>query len=390
MIFVWVNKRNWKKAGPIVNVAVHNAASFSSLGYETHLCIGAGDNSDTERDLQDIYGLTPGKSFRVHRIPRWQVGSSTYSFPIFLYAYRLIKSLSQQDQVVVVTRESGFLLPLSRLCRNSKIKGYYELHDFCADLSWVTKRQGWHYRQKLYEHLFLPRVNGLICITHAQQRLYRSLFPSIPSCAFPLGTKPVKGSESAEKRRKRRTIMYVGRMHGGKGIDLLFRALVQCAALGIKTLFWGGKKEHLPLFRERARQLGAEHAVEFVPFQPLEAMHRALAERASLGVVMLSDNFYNRYLTCPVKALDYLSHGIPAVGSDLPSVREVLGYAGTYVRADDLGGFVQSVMRLLDDPEDYNKMTSLSAQRANEISWENRARTIVEFVKRDCSIDETL
>jgi glycosyltransferase involved in cell wall biosynthesis len=110
-------------------------------------------------------------------------------------------------------------------------------------------------------------------------------------------------------------------------------------------------------------------------------MHRALADKASLGVVMLQDTYYNRYLTCPVKALDYLSHGIPTIGSDLPSVREVLGHAGTYVDAGDVAGFVHSVKRLLDDPGHYEKMTSFCLQRAEEISWENRARHIVEFVR---------
>jgi glycosyltransferase involved in cell wall biosynthesis len=146
-------------------------------------------------------------------------------------------------------------------------------------------------------------------------------------------------------------------------------------------LFWGGKDKDVPFFEDKARRRGVDKAVEFVPFQPPQALHRALAEKASLGVVMLQDTYYNRYLTCPVKALDYLSHGIPAIGSDLPSVREVLGYAGTYVDADDVDGFIQSVERLLDEPEHYKKMTSLCLQRADEISWEKRARSIVDFVR---------
>ena len=382
MIFVWVNKRNWKSRGPIVNVNVHNAASLSSLGYEVHLCVGAGENSNTDKDLRDFYGLTPRENFKIHRVRRWQFRSSTYSHAIFLYAYRLIRTLSQRDHVVVLTRDSSFLILLTWLCHNPRIGGYYELHDFCADLSWVAKKGSRHYREKFFEHLFLPRLNGLICITQTQQELYGKLFPSISSCALPLGTKPVQDSKCPDERRKRRTLMYVGSMRREKGIDFLFRASPKLAALGIKILFWGGKDKVISQFQKEARELGVEEAVEFVPFQPLQEMHRALAEQASLGVVMLADNYYNRYLTCPTKALDYLSHGIPVVGSSLPSVREVLGHSGTYVRAYDVDGFVRSVEILLDDPGRYNKMASLSLQRANEISWENRARTIVDFVQR--------
>ncbi len=381
MIFVWVIKRNWKSPGPIVNVGVHNTVSFSSLGYETHLCIGYGGDSDTENDLRNFYGLTPRENLTVHRIPLWQFGSSTSSASVFLHAYRLIKSLSRRNHVVVLTRESGFLAPLSLLCRSPRVKGYYELHDFHADISWVTKKRGVHYRERFYEHLFLSRINGLVCITRAQQELYRNLFPSIPSCSFPLGTKPVKGPRLVEERRRLRTLIYVGRMHGDKGIDLLFRASTRLGAMGIKILFLGGKDKEVFFFVDKARSLGVDNVVEFVPFQPPQKMHRTLAEQASLGVVMLQDTYYNRYLTCPVKALDYLSHGIPAIGSDLPSVREVLGYAGTYVDADDVDGFIQSVVLLLNEPEYYKKMTFLSLQRADEISWENRVRTIVKFVQ---------
>lgn len=381
MIIVWVNKRDWKTPGPIVNIAVHNAASFSDLGYETHLCIGEGVTSDTKKDLKTFYGITPRSNFTVHRIPRYRLGGSTYSVSVFFHAFRLVKALSKKDQVVVFTRESGFLFFLYRLCKDKRIKGYYELHDLYADLSWVEKKRGGHYRERLYEHLLLPRINGIVCITKEQEKFYNKIFPDIPSCAFPLGTKPLVGASTSEEKRKRRTLMYVGHMHGDKGVDFLLRAAQFLSQQEVHLLFWGGKAKKIPSFEKRAKGLGVSSHVSFVPFQPPEEMHRAIARKASLGVVMLRDTFYNRYLTCPVKALDYLSHGIPAIGSDLPSVREVLDNAGTYVEPGQLEDFTDAVLALLDDPDRYDNMTRRSQQRAEEISWQKRARALVDFVR---------
>ena len=71
MTIVWINKRNWKHPGPIVNMSVHNAHSFASIGLESHLCLGAGDApSDTDSDLRDFYALEPLPNFSVHRVPR--------------------------------------------------------------------------------------------------------------------------------------------------------------------------------------------------------------------------------------------------------------------------------------------------------------------------------
>lgn len=381
MIIVWINKRDWKTPGPIVNVAVHNAASFADLGYETHLCIGAGSESDTDKDLIHFYGLPPRGGLTVHRVHRWRLGSSSYSLSVFQYAHRLIRALGSRDRVAVFTRESGFLAPLAWLCRHPRIHGFYELHDFYADLSWMDHKETGFYREKLYEYLFLPRIDGLVCITHAQRDLYRKVFPRIPSCAFPLGTKPVVSPFSSEERRKRRTLMYVGRMHSGKGLDFLLGVARRLSKAGVTMLFWGGKDSKVSKLKEKARSCGAVDSVRFVPFQPPEEMHRAIAEKASLGVVMLEDTYYNRYLTCPVKALDYLSHGIPGIGSDLPSVREVLGDAGTYVPAGDEEGFFRAVIGLLDDPDRYRRMSALTQKRAAEITWKKRAEALTAFAK---------
>jgi glycosyltransferase involved in cell wall biosynthesis len=385
MIVVWMNKRDWKTPGPIVNMAVHNAASFADLGYETHLCIGHGPGTNTSDDLTHFYGLPPQDRLNIHRIDRWRLGSSSYSFSVFSDALRLIRSLCRRDHVAVFTRESGFLAPLAWCCRHPRIHGFYELHDLYADLSWMDRKKIGQHREKLYEHLFLPRLSGLICITHAQRELYRKVFPRIPSCAFPLGTKPMNSDVTPEAKRKRRTLMYVGRMHTDKGVDLLLGAAGRLAKADVRFLFWGGKASRIPKLEEKAKACGAAGSVRFVPFQPPEAMHQAMAEKASLGGVMLEDTFYNRYLTCPVKALDYLSHGIPAVGSDLPSVREVLGKAGTYLSPGDEEGLVRAVLRLLDGPDQYRKMCELTQRRAAEITWQKRARALAAFTKEQMS-----
>jgi hypothetical protein len=68
--------------------------------------------------------------------------SEAHSMPVFLYAYGLIKKLSLKDSVAVCTRESGFLFFLVKLRRKLKnVRGFYQLHDLYADLSWVEKKE---------------------------------------------------------------------------------------------------------------------------------------------------------------------------------------------------------------------------------------------------------
>ncbi len=382
MIFLWLNKRDWRTPGPIVNMAVHNAHALAALGHETHLLVAAGAaQSHIGPDLIDFYGLDARDELHVHRIQRWEVGRSRLALPVFLHAYRAVQRLASRDEITVVTRDATFLPLLARLVRNPRIKGFFEAHDLYADLSWRTnrvkigdRRQGW------LERKFLPRISGLICLTEAQRDLYRKVLPQVKSIALPLGTKEFPAVDS-EERRKRRTIAYTGRLTSEKGTKLLLRAVPELARRDIRVAFFGGWPEQIAVQRERLQTQGLAEFVDFDEFRAPADYHRALAAKASLGVVALQDTFYNRYLTCPVKALDYLSHGLPVIGSDLPSIREVAGEAAAYVAPEDAASVVANAVKLLDDPDVYRRASELSLRRSSELLWRKRAAKIAEFAR---------
>jgi glycosyltransferase involved in cell wall biosynthesis len=381
MIFVWLNKRAWRHPGPIVNMAVHNAQSLAALGYETHLCVSAGETeTDTDADLENFYGVAPNPSLHVHRMSRWQLGSSRLSVAVFLKTIRLAKTLARRDQVAIITREASFLPWLAWLCGDARIKGFYEAHDFYADLSWRADkvrfgdlRQGW------MERTFLPQITGLICITQAQRELYRHVLLNVESCALPLGTKPFS-EQDPEHRRRLRTLVYVGHLHASKGVKMLLGAVPELAQKNIRVAFWGGSETQIAQMTKRLKKRGVADHVQFVGFRPPDELQNALSREVSVGVVALRDTFYNRYLTCPVKALDYLSHGLPIIGSDLPSVREVVGNAGRFIAPDDSSALVRAAVELLDDPQKCRAAAQASRARGLELLWEKRAARIVRFV----------
>jgi glycosyltransferase involved in cell wall biosynthesis len=385
MKILWVNKRNWKHPGPIVNMGVHNAHSFASIGHESHFCVGAGAASDTTADLQDFYQLTPLPNFSVHRISRAKRFGAARSSSVFKEATALTHQLLRQGQsLAIYTRESSFLLRLAWLRKRygaQRIRTFYELHDWHADPSWRGRKPtSSEWREKWLERLLLPQLSGLICITQEMQKRYQNQFPRLPSIALPLGTKP-QPETNPEQKRLARTLFYVGHMHGAKGVAFLEQAACALAACGVRTEFWGGYEKDANRINALAAERGLSQWIQAQAFQPPAALHAAMAERASLGIVMLADTYYNRYLTCPVKALDYLSHGVPALGTDIPSVREVLADSGLYVPEQDHAQFIQTVMHLLDDASTYATATRAARLRAAQITWSERARALVDFAE---------
>lgn len=383
MILAWLNKRDWKRPGPIVTMAVQNAHALAKLGHETHLFVGAGEvASGIENDLRGFYGLEPVEALQVHRFERWRIGRSRLAWPIYLRTSRAIRQLAERGPVAVITRDATFLPLLARLRRRFKVRAFYEAHDFYADLSWRTdgvklgdRRQGW------LERTFLPKLDGLICLTSDQRDLYAKVLPQVRSCAIPLGTTEFPEGDIGQRRR-RRTLAYVGRLSSDKGLKVMLKALPQLAANDIRIACFGGWEPHIAQLKERLKTRGLEQWVQFAPFRAPTEFERELGETASIGLALLKDNFYNRHLTCPVKVLDYLSHALPIVGSDLPSVHEAAGNAAAYIKPDDSAELVRQVTKLLDDSGAYQRATILSRARARELSWPNRAAAIVRFVQR--------
>jgi glycosyltransferase involved in cell wall biosynthesis len=382
MTVLWLNKRNWRHPGPIVNMAVHNAHSFASIGTESHFVAGTGEASDTDTDLRDFYGLEPSPRFHVHRVPLARRGpKATSSLPVFLHARRRALDLARSGQVAVFCRDSSFLPFLALLCRHPRIRGFYELHDYYVDHSWRGGRVPFgHHREQWLERLFLPRISGIVCITSGQKELYQKHFPRLPAIARNLGTKPFPPAD-AESRRRARTVFYVGHMSGSKGVAFLLEAATALAHRGIRTEFWGGYEKDTARIRAHAEKEGIPSMIRAESFRPPAELHLALAERGGLGVVMLANTFYNRHLTCPVKALDYLSHGMPALGTPLPCVQEVLGPAGHYLTEGDAAAFVEAATALFDDPAAYARACAAAQARATEITWQERARALLAFAQ---------
>jgi len=375
VICVVVHKRNWRDPGPVVNVGVHNAHSFASIGCETHFVVGGGEPSDTDDDLRGFYGLAPHPRLTIHRVPRRRLCVAHSTVPIFWRAMRLIRELSKRDEIIAIAREPSFLPYLAWLGRSARRHTFYEAHNFFADLSWrEDKIPGRDRRESWLEQACIPRLSGVISIVAPQAEMYAHRFPKTPARALPLGTEPLSPGNPEARRRERRAV-YVGHMHTAKGVKNLIAAVTPAEG-GLRAAFWGGGAEQIAKFQARLAAKGVDR-VEFVAFRPPEELQRDLATRASVGIVALHDTFYNARLTCPAKALDYLSHGLPIIASDLPSNRSVLAEGAIYVPPNDTPALRAALFALLDDPGEYARRSALSWQRAQELAWPERARQIV-------------
>jgi glycosyltransferase involved in cell wall biosynthesis len=381
--FFWVCKWNWKHPGPIVHVAVQNSLALAQQGHPTHLVVGDGPNSATAKDLKDFYGLPQVlEQFHVHRIHRRNILGTRSSLWVYTEAVRLALREHKKGPVTVISRDPGFL-PFLAFLRSRGVTTLYETHDFHAELGWrETKTSFQHRKCQWFEKLFLPRISGILTITSPQAALYGRLFPATPVKTLTLGNNPAPLPDGAaiEKRRQLRTLAYVGHLHGYKGVGLLLRAAQRLGPEGVSLRFLGGNPSQIERFDAMARELNVAQWVRFQEFLPPAELHTVLQSEVSLGAVLLRETFYNRNLTCPVKALDYLSHALPVVGSELPTVRDVVGDAAIYLPTTcSPKTLANAVLDLLNDPSAYLAATLAASYRANSVTWLRRAEALAAW-----------
>jgi len=99
------------------------------------------------------------------------------------------------------------------------------------------------------------------------------------------------------------------------------------------------------------------------------------------GLVPLSDTPFNRFVTSPLKILDYFARSLPVIASDLPPIREYVEHEkhGLLFKPDD----PESLANALDHYvacNGFEVMSPVVEKHAVRFLWTNRGSTLVKFI----------
>jgi len=72
--------------------------------------------------------------------------------------------------------------------------------------------------------------------------------------------------------------------------------------------------------------------------------------------------------------LEAMAAGLPCVLSDLPALRESFAGSAVFIEQNDVEGFAQAILDLLNDHDKYSLLQNEGKRIAKEYSWDNVAR----------------
>jgi glycosyltransferase involved in cell wall biosynthesis len=187
------------------------------------------------------------------------------------------------------------------------------------------------------------------------------------------------------KGEHRFLVCWIGKMGRQDRVDLVIR-VAECLVrdhgrtdCGFAVL---GDGECLAELRSLTAELGLQQWVHFPGWLPEDQVFGYLAS-ADLGI----DTSLQEEVS-PVKAMEYMAHGLPVICFDLQETRRITAGAAVLVRPADTDALAKELLTLLDDPRARNRLGSVGRRRVREeLSWERQVVGYLAAIQRAAASD---
>jgi glycosyltransferase involved in cell wall biosynthesis len=239
----------------------------------------------------------------------------------------------------------------------------------------------------LEERMSALLAHKVICVNHPQREVLvaRGITQSKTFVSMnvpdPRIFRPVSPNGSAVSTRAEGfNLVYHGTMAERLGVDLLIRAVANLRSrIPCVRLHLWGNGDDLDACQQLARELKVEDRVLFKPKGfPLQELPAQLSAM-DLGVVGNRRNAATA-LMLPVKLLEYVSLGIPAV---VPRLKTIEHYFSddmvAYYEPEDVESLSNAIYRMYGAPELRRRQATTAGVFLQQRGWERQGNDLVQF-----------
>jgi glycosyltransferase involved in cell wall biosynthesis len=336
-----------------------------------------------------------GVEVRELAVPKYR-GKSTVAYVLsyvrFLAAATgacVKKLLKGELDVVHVHNLPDFLVFAAVLPRLAGRKVVLDIHDSVPE-TFATKFSGnavLHKALCLEERVSAAVAHKVICVNHPQRDVLvgRGIPASKTFISMNVPDPRIfrPAAADAVERNGHFNLIYHGTMAERLGVDLVIRAVARLRErIPCLTLHLWGSGDDLPAFQQLARELAVEDRVSFKPGGfPLEELPGRLGAM-DLGVVGNRTNVATD-LMLPVKLLEYVSLGIPAV---VPRLRTIDHYFSedmvSYFEPEDVASLADAIHRMYCQPSARRGQAKLASHFLERHGWDRQGSELVAMYNR--------
>ena len=350
--------------------SIKMAEGFASMGHEvTILCSQSKEGKVSPEQMADVYGLT--------KPLRWvQLPLQFWHYPVdqhWLFTLLALPAALRISPDLVFARNYIFPYLSSKIGFQTVAETHayvgYNSSRFLTMMRGTTNK-----RFKLlitisrklssyYKSLGVPGEKLLVLPDAVDLDLFQSPHHKPPS-PFPAG-KPV--------------VVYAGHLYEYKGIPTIIEAAGLLPDINFHLI--GGLPEDIERQKMKIKELKV-HNIVLHGMKKHSEVPRYLWH-ADVLLLPLSAKHPSAEWTSPVKLGEYLTSGTPIVASDIIALRDWLTDDDVhFVAPDDGSALAQGILKVLNKAEYAQALVRQGLQKAEPLSYQNRAKTILDKLLR--------
>lgn len=379
MNIVHVYNREWPTKRPGVSFSTLTCDGLAKSGANVDMITsqvteGEYKNKNTDDILRNYFSIKGHSNLNVFPLKyKKYIGKNTM---FYLNAFKKIIEISRVKKIdVIMTMNTNFLPYLYLLKKITKAKVFFETHHLYVATNLREKDN--RKKETIIQKYFLPKIDGIICLQNEQVNLYKKNINQNNYCLARTGVKNIYKNHNPIANKY---IGYVGSLDDSKGVKEILHAFKLVKDNNLKLLLVGGRNEKIIReYKTLAKELGISDRFKITGWVSRKKLEEYL-KKIKIGIVPADDTFYNRYVTSPMKIFNYFSYGIPIIGSDLPTIREIVTEkGGLFYRKGDENKLGSAIDLLSSNNDLYNKTSKYIFERASTLTWEERGKKLINF-----------